>query len=148
MTTATNQRQASRRAFQMAHEDDHVDGSAFAGEDFALMTVKEACADARNSPATFYRLRKNDPNFPDLLKIGFGTRVRSGAWRQYLGSLATADGAGNADGFQHIADPANRVAEQVVNAAIQRAERDGDLDMAVRLRRCWRDSMKERIDAT
>ena len=132
----------------MAHEDDHVDGSAFAGEDFALMTVKEACADARISPATFYRLRKNDPNFPDLLKIGFGTRVRSGAWRQYLGSLATADGAGNADGFQHIADPANRVAEQVVNAAIQRAERDGDLDMAVRLRRCWRDSMKERIDAT
>ena len=44
----------------MAHEDDHVDGSAFAGEDFALMTVKEACADARISPATFYRLVKND----------------------------------------------------------------------------------------
>ncbi len=148
MTTATNQRQASRRAFQMAHEDDHVDGSAFAGEDFALMTVKEACADARISPATFYRLVKNDPNFPNLVKIGGGTRVRTGEWRRYLSSLATADGADNADGFQHIAGPANRVAEQMVNAAIQRAERDGDLAMAARLRRCWRDSMKERIDGS
>ncbi len=148
MTTAVNQPEASRHAFQMAHEDDHVDGSAFAGEDFALMTVKEACADARISPATFYRLVKNDPNFPALVKIGFGTRLRSGEWRQYLGSLATADGADNADGFQHIAGPANRVAEQVVNAAIKQAERDGDHAMAERLRRCWRDSMKARIDAT
>ncbi len=148
MTTAINQQEASRRTYEMAHEDSGGGSSAFGGEDFALMKVKEACADARISPATFYRLVKNDPNFPDLVKIGGGTCVRSGEWRRYLGSLAIADGADNADGFQHIAGPANRVAEQVVNAAIQRAERDGDLAMAERLRRCWRDSMKERIDGS
>ena len=92
MTTATNQQEASDHAFQIAHEDDHAGRSAFAGEDFALMTVKEACADARISPATFYRLVKNDPNFPALVKIGSGTRIRSDEWRRYLGSLATADG--------------------------------------------------------
>ncbi len=92
MTTATNQQEASRHAYQMAHEDDHVDISAFAGDGFALMTVKEACADARISPATFYRLVRKDPNFPALVKIGGGTRVRSDEWRQYLRSLATAEG--------------------------------------------------------
>ena len=92
MRTPTNQQEASQRVFQMAHEDDHVDGSAFAGDGFALMTVKEACADARISPATFYRLVRKDPNFPALVKIGSGTRIRSDEWRQYLGSLVTADG--------------------------------------------------------
>ena len=90
--TATNQQAASRRAYAMAHRGDGGGSSAFSGEDFALMTVKEACADARISRATFYRLVKNEPNFPALIKIGFGTRVRSGEWRLYLDSLATADG--------------------------------------------------------
>ena len=92
MTIATNQQEASRRAYEMAREDSGGGSSAFGGEDFALMTVKEACADARISPATFYRLVKNDPNFPDLVKIGGGTRVRSGEWRRYLAKLPTANG--------------------------------------------------------
>ncbi len=53
--------------------------------------------------------------------------------------------ADNADGFQHIAGPANRVAEQVANAVIQRAERAGDAAKAERLRRYWQDSMEGRI---
>jgi predicted DNA-binding transcriptional regulator AlpA len=123
MKAAKKQQESSRRAYEMAHEDDHVDGSAFAGEDFALMTVKEACADARISAATFYRLAKKDPNFPALVKIGFCTRVRSGEWRQYLGSLATADGTDNADGFQHIAGHAIRSSSRslLMRAATRRS---------------------------
>ncbi len=92
MSTATNQQEASHRVHQMVREDDGSTNSAFAGDGFALMTVKEACADARISPATFYRLVRKDPNFPALVKIGSGTRIRSDEWQQYLGSLATADG--------------------------------------------------------
>ena len=91
--TATNQQAASRRTYEMVHGRDRDAGaSVFIGDGHALMTVREPCADARISPATFYRLVKNDPNFPTLVKIGGGTRVRSDAWRQYLDRLASAKG--------------------------------------------------------
>jgi len=91
--TATNQQAASRRTYEMVHGRDRDAGaSVFIGDGHALVTVREACADARISPATFYRLVKNDPNFPALLKIGSGTRIRSDEWLQYLASLSDNNG--------------------------------------------------------
>jgi hypothetical protein len=48
-------------------------------------------------------------------------------------------------GFQHIAGPANRVAEQVANAVIQQAEQTGDPAVAERLRCCLQDFTEGRI---
>lgn len=90
--TKTNQPTVSRRVYEMVRGRENHGELAKFGDDFSLMTVKEACADARISPATFYRLVKKDPHFPSLLKIGSGTRVRSDAWRRYVDALATAGG--------------------------------------------------------
>jgi len=53
-----------------------------------LMTVNDCCESGRFSRATFYRLVKNDPNFPKLLKIGGSTRVRGDEWNAYINSLS------------------------------------------------------------
>ena len=84
MKTVSNQQEANCHAHQIEH--------GRGAEGYALMTVRECCSDGRISPATFYRLVKNDPNFPDLVKIGSSTRVRSDEWRQYLAALATCNG--------------------------------------------------------
>jgi predicted DNA-binding transcriptional regulator AlpA len=84
MTIAANQQKANYRVYQLMH--------GHGVEDYALMTVRECCADGRISPATFYRLAKKNPNFPALVKIGGGTRVRSGEWRQFLASLSDNNG--------------------------------------------------------
>ncbi len=56
-----------------------------------LMTVGDCCKSGRFSRATFYRLAKNDPNFPKLLKIGSSTRVRGDRWDAYVDSLSEQD---------------------------------------------------------
>ena len=92
MTTATKQQKAGRHAYQTVREDDRACGLAFSDNSHSLMTVRECCADGRISPATFYRLANKNPNFPALVKIGFGTRIRSGEWRQFLASLSDNNG--------------------------------------------------------
>ena len=57
-----------------------------------LMTVNDCCKSGRFSRATFYRLAKNDPKFPELLKIGGSTRVRGDMWGAYIDSLSEQDG--------------------------------------------------------
>ena len=57
-----------------------------------LMTVNDCCGSGRISRATFYRLAKNDPNFPKLLKIGSSTRVRGDEWNTYIDSLSEQGG--------------------------------------------------------
>jgi len=57
-----------------------------------LMTVNDCCESGRFSRATFYRLAKNDPNFPKLLKIGSSTRVRSDGWSDYIDASSTQNG--------------------------------------------------------
>ncbi len=52
-----------------------------------LMTVRDCCQCGRFSRATFYRLAKNDPRFPKLIKIGGSTRVRGDAWAAYIDAL-------------------------------------------------------------
>lgn len=84
------QKDASARAYETVRGPAGIGHNS--GNSHSLMTVKECCADARFSAATFYRLVKKDPNFPALMKIGGGTRVRSDKWRQYLDSLAARDG--------------------------------------------------------
>ena len=56
-----------------------------------LMTVNDCCKSGRFSRATFYRLAKNDPNFPKLLKIGSSTRARGDRWDAYVDSLSEQD---------------------------------------------------------
>ncbi len=56
-----------------------------------LMTVNDCCASGRFSRAKFYRLAKNDPKFPKLLKIGSSTRVRGDRWADYIDSLSEQD---------------------------------------------------------
>ncbi len=53
-----------------------------------LMTVGDCCESGCFSRATFYRLAKNDPNFPKLIKIGSSTRVRGDEWNTYIDSLS------------------------------------------------------------
>ena len=53
-----------------------------------LMTVNDCCESGRFSRATFYRLSKNDPKFPELLHIGGSTRVRVDRWSAYIDSLS------------------------------------------------------------
>lgn len=122
-----------------------------------LLSDNAAAAMLGISRATFWR-RVNDDTMPRPLKLGGATRWRRDELMAAVDALSAERSkpeaalavrrADNADGFQHIAGPANRVAEQVVNAVIERAERAGDLAMAERLRRCWQESLKERIGAT
>lgn len=56
---------------------------------FKLLMVRECCAIARISPATFYRTAKKDPKFPKIRKLGGSSRVRSDEWDAYLASLGT-----------------------------------------------------------
>ena len=58
-----------------------------------LMTVRDCCESGRFSRATFYRLCKNDPRFPKLIKIGGSTRVREDAWRAYIDALECGEAA-------------------------------------------------------
>ena len=53
-----------------------------------LMTINDCCEKGRFSRATFYRLAKNDPKFPKLIKIGSSTRVRGDDWSAYIDALA------------------------------------------------------------
>ncbi len=53
--------------------------------------------------------------------------------------------AGNADGFQHIEGPANRVVGQVFEAEIRRALEESDTAKAERLRLHWRAFKEGRI---
>ena len=57
-----------------------------------LMTVGDCCESGCFSRATFYRLAKNDPNFPKLIKIGSSTRVRSDGLSAYIDASSTQTG--------------------------------------------------------
>ena len=57
-----------------------------------LLTIKDCCESGRISRTTFYRLSKTDPNFPELLKIGSSTRVRSDGWAAYIDASGTRNG--------------------------------------------------------
>ena len=58
-----------------------------------LLTVRDCCESANFSRATFYRLAKNDPRFPALIKIGGSTRVRDDAWGDYIDALECGEAA-------------------------------------------------------
>lgn len=49
-----------------------------------LMSVDGCCERGDISRATFYRLAKNDPKFPALIKMGGCTRVRADHWDDYV----------------------------------------------------------------
>ncbi len=61
--------------------------------DIRLLTVKNCCESGNFSRATFYRLAKNDPRFPKLIKIGGSTRVRGDAWAAYIDALEGGEAA-------------------------------------------------------
>ena len=59
--------------------------------DIRLLTVNDCCESGRFSRATFYRLVKNEPKFPALIKIGGSTRVRGDEWTAYIDALGKRD---------------------------------------------------------
>jgi predicted DNA-binding transcriptional regulator AlpA len=74
-----------------ARKRNHAQPVSVAADPDALLTIRNACALAGCSPATFYRRVAGDPTHPRIVRIGPRcSRVRAGDLRAWLAAQAAA----------------------------------------------------------